>query len=101
MLKCVTNNDIPKFFKILNETIIFLITSANITLSVEAKSTLIASTPHEHAYKLVCMPNANGTNIQIPQESYGTNQVENDGCMDVDGKCYKKMINFFILVRST
>ena len=57
---------------------------------VEATSALIASTSHEHVHQPVCIPNVNGTNIQTPQEPCGTNQVENNGCMDVDGKCHKE-----------
>ena len=87
---CVTNNDIRKFFKISNETTISSITSADMALSVEVTSALIASTSHEHVHQSVCIPNVNGTNIQTPQEPCGTIQVENNGCMEVDGKCHKE-----------
>mgnify|MGYP006897116939 CR=1 FL=1 len=66
------------------------ITSADMTLPVEATSTLRTSTSHEHVHQPVSILNADGTNTQTPQEPYGTNQVENDGCMDVDGKCHKE-----------
>ena len=46
----VTNNDIWKFFKISNETTVPSIASADMTISVEATSTLIASTSHEHVH---------------------------------------------------
>ena len=57
---------------------------------MEVTSTLIASTSHEHVHHPICTSNADGTNIQTPQELFGINQVENNGCMNVNGKCHKE-----------